>query len=227
MEFFILSLVLLIVDFILILIRRDLVIESLTGSLLALPFAFLEWLFVPFYWNPRSVGQFTIGSSIFDIESIFFCIAFGGIASICYEMFLSKRERKLSRKKSVDRKFILKITAIYTLIMIVLAVLFQPYYIYAFIIGGAVVLIFILLTRRSLFKNSFIGALIFTFIYISALFLISQVFFPGWIDTAWNRQNLLLNSYILGIPLEEYLWAFSVGLLWAPFYEFVTNTEDA
>ncbi|MFS8131491.1 MAG: lycopene cyclase domain-containing protein [Candidatus Dojkabacteria bacterium] len=228
MEFFVLSLILIVINFILLLFRRDLIRESLMGSLTLLPFAFFEMFFIPYYWNPHSVGQFAFGPLNFDLEAFFCCIAVGGIASISYEIFRNKKIKDfkgiyLNQRDIFIRNFAIIIVVI---ISIIFGVFLRPYFIYSFLIVGPVGFFIITQKRKDLFLNGIVGGLIFTLIYIISLWITAHVLYPGWIDFAWNKQNLILNSSFLGIPLEEYLWAFTTGILWAPAYEYLTNRKE-
>lgn len=55
--------------------------EMLYVSIYSAPFGFLEPLFVPRYWNPPSLFDLA-GTTGFDLESIVYCFATGGIASV-------------------------------------------------------------------------------------------------------------------------------------------------
>ena len=64
-------------------LRKDLRHELLVVSLWTVPLGLTEPLFVPEYWNPPSL--FDLANTIgFDIESILFSFAIGGIGFVIY-----------------------------------------------------------------------------------------------------------------------------------------------
>ena len=65
-----------------------------------------------------------------------------------------------------------------------------------------------------------ISALIFLALYfIYFLSLISA--YPGYVQQVWNL-NAISGVLILGIPLEELMFALSFGFLWSSIYEHLT-----
>jgi len=71
--------------------------------------------------------------------------------------------------------------------------------------------------RRPKLKWQIIGGGIsFTIIYTVVLIIAGQVF-PDFYDH-WNLDDLS-GLWFAGAPLEEYLFAFTFGALWAPLYE--------
>lgn len=72
--------------------------------------------------------------------------------------------------------------------------------------------------RRDLLIETIGGGFSFLFIYfITGLIFLS--IFPDYIENVYNVENLW-GVYILGIPLEELVFAFAIGAGFAPFYEF-------
>ncbi len=60
------------------------------------------------------------------------------------------------------------------------------------------------------------GGISFTLIYTVVLVIMDHVY-PGFYDY-WKLEDLS-GIWILGAPLEEYLFAFTFGIFWAPLYE--------
>lgn len=84
-------------------------------------------------------------------------------------------------------------------------------------IAGAVANV---LCRPDLKGKTWVGGvlfLIFYTIFIGGLELIR----PGYIDVVWKLDELS-GFTALGIPVEEYLFAFSFGMYWAGVYEHLT-----
>ena len=71
--------------------------------------------------------------------------------------------------------------------------------------------------RRPKLKWQIIGGgLSFTIIYTVVLIIVGQVY-PNFYEH-WNLDNLS-GWWLFGAPLEEYLFAFTFGVLWAPLFE--------
>jgi len=64
-------------------------------SLLTAPFGLTEPLFVPEYWNPPSLFNLAARTG-FDIESIIFCFAIGGVGAVLYNTIIKTRVGKIS-----------------------------------------------------------------------------------------------------------------------------------
>jgi hypothetical protein len=58
---------------------------------------------------------------------------------------------------------------------------------------------------------------LFYFVY----FLPLVVFIPGFVERVW-RLSAISGILIAGVPLEELLFAFTFGMLWASYYEHLT-----
>ena len=59
-------------------------------SLLMAPFGLTEPLFVPEYWNPPSLFELAQTTG-FDVESIIFSFAIGGVGAVLYNIITRKR----------------------------------------------------------------------------------------------------------------------------------------
>ena len=75
--------------------------------------------------------------------------------------------------------------------------------------------------RRDLFIDGLMSG-IFLAITMFLAYLIFLYIFPNAIQKWWFLNNIS-GILILGIPLEELLWAFSLGLVAGPTYEFITG----
>jgi hypothetical protein len=54
-----------------------------------MPFGLTEPLFVPRYWDPPSLFNLAATTG-FDIESLIFCFAIGGIGAVLYDKHLDQ-----------------------------------------------------------------------------------------------------------------------------------------
>src|SRR3989344_8835172 len=93
-EWLILSLGLLGIWIVLFIARPILRREMLWVSVLTMPLGLTEPLFVPEYWNPPSLFNLAKKTG-FDIESLIFCFAIGGIAIVFYEIIFKVKHIKM------------------------------------------------------------------------------------------------------------------------------------
>ena len=71
--------------------------------------------------------------------------------------------------------------------------------------------------RPDLKGKIWIGGLLFSLLYFLYFGSILP-FYPDYVELYWNLEALS-QVLILGIPLEELLFAFSFGMLWSSLYE--------
>lgn len=193
-------------------------------SLLMAPFGLTEPLFVPEYWNPPSLFELAQRSG-FDIESIIFSFAIGGIGSVLYNIITRKRLAPLQlgeRHHSRDRRHRWALATPFALFPFLY---FLPWnVIYAGIaamIAGAVAAV---LCRPDLKSNTLVGGGLFLAIY--TIFLLGLKWSaPGYIEQVWNLKALS-GIVIYGLPIEELLFGFAFGLFWSGMYEHFTSKRS-
>lgn len=192
--------------------------EMFWVSLFTMPFGLTEPLFVPEYWNPPSLFNLATTTG-FDIESLIFCFAIGGIGSVLYESIVAGTHRKMTRhemhkKRHRFHKLALASSFIVFLILYSITTLNAIYTsIIAMFVGG----IAAILCRPDLKKKIFVGSLTFLFLYF-IFFLLFNITYPGIVSAVWNLRALS-GVLIAGVPLEELLFALTFGMLWSSFYE--------
>jgi len=180
-----------------------------------------EPFFVPRYWNPPSL--FNLASTThFDIESIIFSWGTGGIASVLYEATLNVRHHELSPKQKSQERRWLHFSSLAAL-PVVFGVLFfglglNP--IYSVSIALFIGALAAVACRPDLAWNTLLGGLLFTALYFVLFFLIKAIF-PAFIKS-WNLKGLS-GVLVLGVPLEELMFAFTFGMLWSGAYEHVRH----
>src|SRR3989339_1374939 len=69
--------------------------EMLWVSIVTAPLGLTEPMFVPEYWNPPSLFDLAARTG-FDIESLIFCFAIGGIGAVLYESVFRVKHKKMS-----------------------------------------------------------------------------------------------------------------------------------
>ncbi len=168
---------------------------------------------IPGYWNPDTLfnlGRITGGLSIEDILFMFFV---GGIATVLYDYFYGKR---IALRRSYHPH--IRAVSIGVGAAAILMAIAKPNPIYPLILFGFVGAIALWIDRRDLFTHSLIGGVLFMLLYALG-FQLFLLLFPDYISQVYSLGTLS-GIIIFGLPLEEYLYAFSFGLLWAPMYEY-------
>jgi nicotinamide riboside transporter PnuC len=188
-------------------------------SLLTMPFGLTEPLFVPEYWNPPSLFNLAAKTG-FDIESFLFSFAVGGIGAVLYETVFKVKHQKMDEKEMHMKKHRFHKLAVISPVLAFIPLYFltdlNPIYSasIAMFVGGVATY----LCRRDLKKNILIGGVLFTGLYF-IFFLGINLVFPDFID-AWNFSTIS-GMLVLGVPLEELMFAFTFGMIWSSIYEHV------
>lgn len=197
--------------------KKKMLLVSLWTSLLGLT----EPLFVPEYWDPPSLFYLAQRTG-FDIESIIFAFAVGGIAAVIYETIFRTGHKVVSLKerlRSIHKLhyFFLSLAPL-TFLSFQLFTTINP--IYSASIAMFVGAVGAIICRRDLTKKILVGGILFLGLYF--LFFVSFNWaFPGYIERVWNFGEIS-GILILGVPLEELLFAFALGMLWSGLYEHLT-----
>lgn len=190
--------------------------EMLFVSLWTMPFGLTEPFFVPEYWNPPSLFNLAAKTG-FDIESLIFTFALGGIAAVLYELFF-KTKHKIISKKIIRRHKWHLVGLILTFASFFLLYFFtnlNP--IYSGIISLLIGAFLTLLCRPDLKMKMIYSGFLFLAIYFM-YFLLLNLFYHDWVQDIWNL-NSISGILLFGIPVEELVFAFSFGLMWSSFYE--------
>jgi hypothetical protein len=183
-------------------------------------FGSTEPLFVPAYWNPPSLFELAQRTG-FDIESLIFSFALGGIGTVLYDTFArgqlvpaSQAQRKASRHR-------LHLAALLLPLVLFVPLYFLPWNpIYPVLICLALGALASNLCRPELRRKSLIGGILFFGLY--AVFMLGLKWSaPGYIVAVWNLPALS-GGLLYGIPVEELLFGFVFGLYWSGVYEHVT-----
>ena len=197
--------------------KKEMFIVSLWTSLLG----FTEPLFVPKYWNPPSLFDLAHRTG-FDIESLIFSFGIGGIAVVLYEWIFRARHEIISQDEQHAMRhrfhFWAIISAPVIFAILLLATNLNPLHsaIITMILGG----LFAWYCRPDLKKKMIVSAFIFLALYFF-YFLTLIAFYPGYVERVWNLLAIS-GVLILGIPLEELLFALSFGFIWSSIYEHFT-----
>lgn len=197
--------------------KREMFIVSLWTSLLG----FTEPLFVPEYWAPPSLFNLAIRTGL-DIESLIFSFAIGGIAVVIYERIFRTTHEKMPVpvQHAIRHRYHLWAILSAPIIFVLLIIMTNLNSIYtaeiAMVLGG----LFAWYCRPDLKKKMIASAFLFLGLYFF-YFLTLIALYPGYVEKVWNLKAIS-GVLILGIPLEELLFAFSFGFLWSSIYEHFT-----
>ncbi len=192
--------------------------QILRTSLWTAPLGLTEPLFVPEYWSPPSLFDLAQRTG-FDLESLIFCFAIGGIATVLYETLVPVRHKVMSHAERSDPRHRLHLLALTSPVVIFILLLLISSWnpIYSGSLAMFVGAIASLLCRPDLKVKIWVGGGIFLFLYF-VFFKLLDLSFPGYVERVWTL-SAISGILILGVPLEEYLFAITFGMMWSSLYE--------
>jgi hypothetical protein len=197
----------------------------LWSSALTASFGLTESLFVRAYWNPPSLFDLAHRTG-FDIESLIFCFAIGGLSAVGYRVLAPASERLLApqvRNSHLHRWHRIALASPFLVFSVLLMLPSNPIYpgIAALFVGALASG----LCRPDLWRNNLAGKL--AFLALSAVFLLGlELLSPGYIEVVWNLGDLI-SWRPVGLPLEELLFGFGFGMYWSSVYEHVPSRQRA
>ena len=194
--------------------------EMFWVSLFTMPFGLIEPLFVPEYWNPPSLFNLAAKTG-FDIESLIFCFAIGGIGAVLYGVIFKIKQEKMSKHEMHNKRHrfhkLALISPLIAFILLYFLTNLNPIYTgsIAMFVGG----IAAILCRPNLKKKIWVGGILFLILYFF-FFLFFNLVYPELVGEVWNL-SAISGILILGIPLEELIFAFTFGMMWSSIYEHI------
>ena len=192
----------------------------LWASTLTAPLGLTEYLFVPAYWNPPSSLDLAHRTG-FDIESLIFCFAIGGLASVGYRILAPPSEHAVTpegRRSHLHRWHRVALVSPFLVFGVLSILPWNPIYpgIVALFAGALATG----LCRPDLWRHAVVGGAMFLALY--AVFLLGlKWLWPGYIEVVWNRSDLIAWRPA-GLPPEELLFGLGFGMYWSGVYEHVT-----
>lgn len=192
--------------------------KMLAVSFVTALLGFTEPLFVPEYWSPPSLFNLALRTG-FDIESIVFAFAVGGIVAVAYEVIVGGKSMSMTEDEINDPRHSLHMytLAVAPVLFVFLLVITNLNPIYSAIIALITGFFAAWYCRPDLLQRMLLGGLLFTIVYFLAFSALLLVY-PNYVEEVWNL-DALSNVVLAGIPIEEYLWAFTFGLIWSSIYE--------
>ena len=181
-----------------------------------------EIFFIPKYWEPLTLFDFGNRYHM-DIESFIFSFAVGGIAATIYEFMTGEGEKRLAHRVQHQTRHQFHTLAVLSpIVVFAFFFLLTPLNpIYSAIIGlifGALATAWCRPDLAGAIKK---GALLFTGLYFAVFWLTFVLLFPSYVPMYW-RLSELSGSLIIGVPIEELLFAGSLGAMWGGLYEHLT-----
>lgn len=191
--------------------KEMLIVSLLTGF--AGPLS--ELWYLQDYWNPETFNGWPIG-----FEDYLFGFGIGGIASVAYEVF---SRRYYMRKKDHRYKWLSFLLPVSIAFLALFNVLFFSGInsIYASIIAFLAVAAVFIFFRPDLARDALLSGLVMGLLmFLGYMFFLAV--FPEAIERFWQLKNLS-GVLVRGVPIEELLWAFGLGMIMGPAYEFFTG----
>jgi hypothetical protein len=187
------------------------------ASLYTAPFGLSEPLFVPAYWNPPSLFDLAQRTG-FDLESLIFCFAIGGVGSVLYNLVTGARLEAVPAVERHRRHHRWHRPALLTPFVTLPVLLVLPWNpIYPAVLALAAGALATVACRPDLKTKTLAGALLFLGYY--AVFMLAlDAFAPGYIEQVWNL-SALSGVRVFGIPAEELAFGLAFGAYWAGVYE--------
>jgi len=184
------------------------------SGLLSMPSSLTTFYFVPEYWQPIRLFDFPLG-----IEDIFFSFSTGMIAWFLMEVRHGNAISETGWSSVLPRYFkvlALGIAMIFLMRKIPIMVMNQA------LIGITIIGVILSWNRWRTLPAAMLAGTAFSIFYTLFMAMIF-VIFPDF-SIQWTHSNLFGFS-ILGIPVEESLWAFIFGVCWVIVMVFVFNTK--
>jgi hypothetical protein len=198
--------------------RVDIRREMAAVSLGTMPLGLTEPLFVPAYWNPPTLWNLARRTG-FDLESLLFSFAIGGIVFAAYDVIFGVAPRASLAHERWHRRHRFHVLAILSAPMVfALGVgLTRLNPIYAAAIGLVAGFLATLGCRPDLWRKMFVSGGLFFLIYF-IVFALFNLAVPGYVVVVWNLAAIS-GLRLAGVPLEELMFAFTFGLYWSSIYE--------
>jgi hypothetical protein len=197
--------------------KKDLRKEMIfSGVLLGVLSILTARFFINDYWHPENLNKLR-----FVIGDFFFGFFPGAVACVIYEGLFSKRLLKR------DSRYHWKLF-IWPLLIIGGALFFFFLYLglnsmYASSIALIVMAIVIVIFRRDLFWDTILSSLLYGLICMVGYKILFSIY-PGILEAWWLSAGAS-GTLIIGIPIEELVFQFSLGMAMGPIYEFVIGAR--
>lgn len=191
-------------------IRKEMLVMSILIGVLALP---LNYLYIQDWWHPLTVTGTALG-----IEDLILGFAGGGIAAVVYEVIFKMRFKKRKIGKKLTKLELILPLASALILFFGIFYLFKISSFYSAVIASIIPIGFIYYKRKDLILDSLASGFLIMFFALPA-YWIPELISPGWIASAWYLDKIS-GILVWGVPLEDVIWWFLVGLFIGPLYEY-------
>ncbi|KKR72288.1 MAG: hypothetical protein UU14_C0008G0015 [Candidatus Roizmanbacteria bacterium GW2011_GWB1_40_7] len=157
------------------------------------------------------------------MESLLFSFAVGGITAILYESLWGKLRKSMGvHEMHEGRHRFHRLALLSPLISFGVLYFLTPLNpIYSTIFAMTIGAVATWLCQPDLVRAMLTGSILFLMLYF-VVFLIGFVWlFPGYVEAVWNLPAIS-GILIAGVPIEELLFAASLGTMWSSVYEHFT-----
>ncbi len=192
-------------------LRREMLIMSSIVTILGLIMEAFVW--TKDWWQPETITGTRIG-----IEDVIFGFALGGITAVIYEEILKKKFTFRQHKDHHRTKELLFLIGLLVCLGSLANFVYGLHSSVSWLIGTIIPTLALYILRRDFIIPSIITAFLITLLGIFSYWVLHLID-PGFIYRWWFFNNLS-GIIILGSPLEDIYWYFTVGLFLGPLYEF-------
>ncbi|MFA7309347.1 MAG: lycopene cyclase domain-containing protein [Candidatus Paceibacterota bacterium] len=200
-------------------LRKDLRREMLiAGLMLGLLSVLTEPWYLRDYWQPEGMVRARI-----ILGDFFFGFFPGAVACVVYEGVFGKHYTQRKNRAHHWRSFLLPLTAFGGLmfLLLVYADINSMYASSIALIALAVVMVFY---RPDLLWDAVWSSLLFGTLATLGYLAMFHVIYPGIVESWWLSANAS-GTLVLGIPIEEIAFEFSLGMAMGPMYEFFAGSR--
>ena len=170
---------------------------------------------------------FQLESGTIGIEDLLFAFSVAGIAAVIYQVAFGRHVHKIPKKRWRLHPNpmhwlanLIAILGLWALISLSLLLLFGINSVYALIVAGLMIGIYMIADRHDLLMNAIFSGLFMGVLIFFLEYLFFARIFPGASAEFWHWESLS-GIHTGSIPLEELLWALTVGFTLGPLYEYV------
>lgn len=171
------------------------------------------------WWKPL-----TVTGRLPGIEDFLFGFTTAGIAAVVYTELFAKHVRK---ERATRQWRELQLAKFWQLLFLAAVAFFTLHYglgANTFVAMMTIMLIASLVgavIRPDLIRVSILSG-VFLLIIATAVYNVTDIFTPGWVESLWTFQNLP-RVIVLHMPLEEILFYLLFGMIVGPMYEYLIH----
>jgi len=162
------------------------------------------------------------------VEDLIFAFSFTGVAAVAYELLIGKRlvsvrHQHLWGKHPINWfSSLIIILGGWALISLAALFLFPINSVYALMVGGLMVITYIITDRHDLALDAIFSGLFMAVLIYGLDLLFFVHLFPSEAASIWQIDRL--SGFLPGgVPVEEFIWVLIVGMAIGPVYEFVRH----